>query len=125
MTLNNDFFRIQAHDESESGFSYSIALNRDHFIYRAHFPGEPITPGVCIVQVATELLEEHYGFRLYLTDVVNAKFLEVINPTESNLLEYRFTKILRDADLLKVSVTVSHGECTYSKLSLKYKINDR
>ena len=38
--------------------SYTIKLIPSCVIYQAHFPGEPITPGVCIVQMAKELIEE-------------------------------------------------------------------
>ena len=32
-----------------------IRLLPDNVIYKAHFPEKPITPGVCIVQMAVEL----------------------------------------------------------------------
>ena len=30
-------------------------------VYQGHFPGYPITPGVCLVQIALELIEEMAG----------------------------------------------------------------
>lgn len=33
----------------------TILLNRDSVIYKAHFPGNPITPGACIVEMGREI----------------------------------------------------------------------
>ena len=49
-------------------------------IYKAHFPGEPITPGVCILQIGAELLSEAAGERLELSVVKNVKFLSILRP---------------------------------------------
>ena len=43
---------------SRSNTSFRLRLNPEHFIYQAHFPGEPVTPGVCILQIGKELLAE-------------------------------------------------------------------
>ena len=59
MILKNSLYTIEGQQSQEGTVSYDIRLHSDHFIYQAHFPGEPITPGVCVVQIAKELLEEH------------------------------------------------------------------
>ena len=57
MRLNGDFYRIESRLEDrtlgQSGFK--VILNPDHLIYKAHFPGQPVTPGVCILQIIQEL----------------------------------------------------------------------
>ena len=55
MILKNDFYHIAQASVDLPRATYEIALNAQHFIYQAHFPGEPITPGVCILQMACEL----------------------------------------------------------------------
>ena len=56
MILKNNFYHIAQASVDLPRATYEIALNAQHFIYQAHFPGEPITPGVCILQMACELL---------------------------------------------------------------------
>ena len=58
MKLLNDLYSIISRTDGEGRCDFTIELNPQHFIYKAHFPGEPITPGVCIMQIAKELLEE-------------------------------------------------------------------
>ena len=88
------------------------------FIYKAHFPGEPITPGVCIMQIAKELLEEAVSQQLTLSCVKNIKFLRIISPSEITVLDYSLTKIVTEGDTVKVQVNVLSGEDVYAKLSL-------
>ena len=53
MILLNDFFQIveSGVDPKSGQLIFKVRLNASHVIYKAHFPGMPITPGVCIIQM--------------------------------------------------------------------------
>ena len=63
-----------------------IKLNKDHDIYNGHFPNNPITPGVIIIQIIKEILEEHLGYELFLREIINIKYILPINPIINNSL---------------------------------------
>ena len=44
--LNNTFYIIRKRTDTEGGIDYRVSLNASHVIYEAHFPGNPVTPGV-------------------------------------------------------------------------------
>lgn len=121
MLLKNSLYNIKSQDASNSVFT--IELNPDCFIYKAHFPELPITPGVCIIQVAMELFSELCGAALYLESVANAKFLSVINPEITKNLTYSFNKITisDDSSRYRVSVVVADEDTIYTKLSLCFR----
>ena len=83
---------------SRSNTSFRLRLNPEHFIYQAHFPGEPITPGVCILQIGKELLAELLQESLEITHVKNVKFLSVISPLKEKKISYTFKKIETSED---------------------------
>ena len=118
MKLLNDLYSIISRTCGEDRCDFTIELNPQHVIYKAHFPGEPITPGVCIMQIAKELLEEAVSQRLTLSCVKNIKFLRIISPSEITVLDYSLTKIVTEGDTVKVQVNVLSGEDVYAKLSL-------
>lgn len=91
MTLNNNLYHIE-HLDSES-MTASVSLLPDSIIYKAHFPEKPITPGVCIVQMAAEIFGALRGKEYSLREVVNAKFLIVMDPQATPEVRYEFTKI--------------------------------
>lgn len=124
MTLKNNLYNIVAADRPQA--AYSVGLNPECAIYKAHFPGLPITPGVCIIQIASELLADYLQCDVQLQEVCNAKFLAVINPLATSTVTIAFTalKKLTDDGRIKVAVNVADTNATYSKLSLIYLCND-
>lgn len=123
MKLQNSLYRIVSKEEVETSVSYDIQLDANHFIYQAHFPGEPITPGVCIIQIAKELLEDVVGERLLIQAVKNVKFLHVISPVEMPRITYVFEKIATDdtTKTAKVVASVKHDDIPLAKLSFTCK----
>lgn len=122
MMLKNNLYRIAAENKGEK--SYRLELIPDCMIYRAHFPEQPITPGVCIIQIASELLTDLYSLTFELSSVSNAKYLAVINPRDTPELTYTFKKIVFDDEKqsVKVSVIVCNNDTVFTKLSLVYRI---
>ena len=122
MKLLNSLYTVVSDVRGEGKHDFLISLDKNHFIYQAHFPGEPITPGVCIMQIAKELLEVSTDLKLNLTSVKNIKFLRIISPAEITRITYSFGKIAREEDCVKVQVTVVDGDDVYAKLSLVCQI---
>ena len=118
MLLDN-FYKIEQQIEIDSGFEYTISLNKEHAIYKAHFPGNPITPGVCIIQICKELMEQHTGESLFLQKIQNVKFLSIIDPTITNRVKVLFSKISSETDGYKCSNLMIYWETTqFTKLSI-------
>lgn len=122
MKLKDNLYKIISKHSEDT--AYEIEFNPDSLIYKAHFPELPVTPGVCSVQIAGELLEENTGKKMVLKEVVNAKFLAVINPCENRIVTYSLKKVTfdNDAGICKLSAIVEHDGKTFAKLSLVYGI---
>ena len=118
MQLTDDFFIIESTNDTEVGFEVELRTNPAHFIYKSHFPGNPITPGVCIVQVAGELLEKKLNRKLYLKTVKNIKFLSVIIPEDGKKIRFSFSNIAEDENGVKTQVVLSDNDTVYAKISL-------
>ncbi|MDO4164502.1 MAG: hypothetical protein Q4D56_08980 [Bacteroides sp.] len=122
--LLNSFFYITREDADVSGCPIvSIRLNPEHAIYKAHFPGKPITPGVCQIQIVTEILSIRLGADAELTDIKSVKYMAVIAPDEVTELTVRFQKMERNANSCKVIVVFEKEEQIFSKMSMTYRVN--
>ncbi|MDR0815027.1 MAG: 3-hydroxylacyl-ACP dehydratase [Bacteroidales bacterium] len=117
MKLQDDFFKITDVQTGDNSANYRLKLNADHPVYAAHFPGNPITPGVCIIQMVKELAESYCQQKFFLKKVANVKFMNVINPLEYEKINVELT-LANEAGQRKIAATVSEGEVTFSKLSL-------
>ena len=118
MKLLNSLYSIVSESVTESGRDYNIVLDAEHFIYKAHFPGEPITPGVCIMQIAVELLSLHCGQNLLIETVKNIKFFKIISPLENPGICFSISKLENGDSGVKAQVNVTGDGETFAKLSL-------
>lgn len=104
MKLINNFFTLNEVTEIEKGFKCGVKFNKEHTIYKAHFPGNPITPGVCLVQMALEILNEKFDKEYNLHSIQNIKFRLPIEPHLEPTFYFHIKHIDED---LKVYVEIS------------------
>lgn len=120
MKLLNDFFFIEETTACDGAIRCRLRINPQHVIYRAHFPGNPVTPGVCIVRMVTELLEACCGGHPELVRIVNVKFLHVLDPTRQSHVQMLIHRTeLPDAGC-RVKATLQDDTQPYAQLSMIY-----
>lgn len=78
--LMNDFYRIEYIQREPNSVSCRIVFNDQHDIFKGHFPGQPVVPGVCMMQMVKELLEAQTDSNLWMRDAGQVKFLQLITP---------------------------------------------
>lgn len=123
MKLKDNLYLITRQPAEGMPLEYEVLLDENHFIYQAHFPEEPITPGVCIIQIAEELLEDHLHQEYEIQQVKNVKFLSVLSPLKTPRVTYRFDKltISEDTKVCKAQIIVTVQEEAVAKLSIVLK----
>jgi 3-hydroxyacyl-[acyl-carrier-protein] dehydratase len=121
MKLQDNLYTILSQQETEGFATFHLSIHPEWPIYKAHFPGHPITPGVCIVQMVQELLQGFLHRELSLQKAKNVKYLAIISPEEVSELSIVFPKIEEQPDgSLKVQAQVLNGESLCTKLSLTF-----
>jgi 3-hydroxyacyl-[acyl-carrier-protein] dehydratase len=66
-----------------------VKLNEHHPVYEGHFPGNPVVPGVCQVQIIKEIVSEVLREEIVLVNSDNIKFLNIIVPEKHPVLEVK------------------------------------
>lgn len=120
MKLINDFFNIIDSESADGVYKCKVKLNANHHLYNVHFPGNPITPGVCLLQMATEILEQYYGKNLLLQKAGSIKFKKIIIPTVQPT--FVFSKTAIEDGCLKTVVMIEDEDNQFVKMSLTYSI---
>lgn len=120
--LLKDFYTVENIEKvADEKYNATVFLNKEHAIFKGHFPGNPVTPGVCMMQIIKELSQEILGSSLILKSSSNVKFMALINP-EVNAklrLELDFSGDL-DSEI-KVKNTTFFDETVALKLFNTYK----
>jgi len=85
--LQGDFFEI--HNLQTAGFDIKadLVINAAHKIFEGHFPGHPVVPGVCMMQMVKEIMEHVFKKKTNLVSAVDIKFLAIINPEENTNIQ--------------------------------------
>ena len=76
MSLLNSLYHITATDEHE----IHIRFDANHPVFAGHFPGAPVVPGACLVQIAEELLAQQLQHPAQITGIHNLKFRQTVTP---------------------------------------------
>lgn len=115
MKLLDDFFYITDSSIVDSeNIKCAVSFNEAHTIYKAHFIGNPITPGVCLVQMAIEIMENIFKKSFVLQRVKSIKFKKPITPKGKP--SYIFTKIVDEGDSISASVSIEDSSDQFVKL---------
>ncbi len=120
MSFLDNLFHIESIEETDNGFTSTLRCNPEHLIYRAHFPGNPITPGACLLQTAGELLQRKLGRPLFLKSSKNVKYLNVLVPAEDKEVRFVFSGLAESETESKAQVTVADETQVYTKMSLTF-----
>ena len=81
-----DFYQTTYCTLTDGTLTATVLLNAQHDIFKGHFPNNPVTPGVCMLQIFRELVEQSIHKKLFIKECSNVKFMALINPeTHSEL----------------------------------------
>ncbi|MDR0575865.1 MAG: hypothetical protein LBG96_17890 [Tannerella sp.] len=119
--LKDSFFTVKEIADIENGRIYRLVLNASHAIFQAHFAGNPVMPGACIVQIIKELSSDYFGKIFFTEAVKNMKFLHVINPLESPEISALLTYTEQEDEHVLVSAILKNDHTIFSKSSLILK----
>lgn len=113
-TLLNDFYKTISFDTATDKLETVIEIDPLHKIFEGHFPGQPVVPGVCMMQIIKESAERFVGYSLKLEKAQDMKFLAVIDPSRNNQVKISAT-LANDADKLSVNATITHEDTVHFK----------
>src|SRR5512145_2147637 len=121
MLLNN-LYRIESLEiaETRDKITAHVRLNKEHYIFEGHFPGNPILPGVCTVQIIRELLQKALEKELQLSKAGNIKYLGFISPVATPELQFDLTIKNTEQGSVNCSATVSAAGNTLCSFKGEY-----
>lgn len=119
--LLEGLYTIRSFEQQDSEITAMIELHPDHDIFKGHFPGNPVMPGVCMLQIIKELTERATQKQLFLSVSSNIKFMALINPEVHPLLKLSMTMV-EEEGLVKIKNTSSFDDTVALKLSATFKV---
>ena len=113
--LQGNFFTITDIKIEDESIKAVLEINPAHEIFNGHFPGTPVVPGVCMMQMVKEVLENVIGKETKLVRADHMKFLTVINPNENKMIQLNAKYIKAEDKKISVVASLINNATTYFK----------
>ena len=109
----------------ESGqLTCSLQVDVDHPVFRGHFPSQPVMPGVCMIQMMTDVMSDYLNLELELSRSSMIKFINMWIPATDQLIEMKVQYEKSDQGHVIIKNGLIHnGETILFKL--KGSLNER
>lgn len=117
--LIEGLYKVTDIEKTDLGIYVKIHLDKDHEIFEGHFPGNPVMPGVCMIQIIKELTEKEVGAELFLSRSTNIKFMAIINPEKNPDLALSID-ITQNSAEIKVRSTTTYEDTVALKLNATF-----
>jgi 3-hydroxyacyl-[acyl-carrier-protein] dehydratase len=120
--LQGDFFEITNIDVTGTDVKADLVINAGHKIFEGHFPQQPVVPGVCMMQMIKEIIEQVVEKKTNLVSANEMKFLAIINPIQNNNIQatLKYTTVI-DGEIT-VTATLFKDEVIHFKFKGVFSI---
>lgn len=119
--LKDHLYTIENLDLGENIVDANIHLNPDHLIFKGHFPDVPVLPGVTMMQMVKEIMEESLKRAFLLSFASQMKFLQMLNPKHVSQVEFSINFQALEDGAIKIKAQMFHEEVVYFKMSAQLK----
>jgi 3-hydroxyacyl-[acyl-carrier-protein] dehydratase len=115
--LLNNLYSIQSMSESDDQILATVRLMADHAIFGGHFPGQPVLPGVCMMEMVAEIVGEcrKVAYRVSAGPLI--KFLRMIDPRINPEIQIEI-KYNTDLNTVHTSGRIFSGTEVFMKFQL-------
>lgn len=121
--LKNDLYTITTFENNTGTVAAAISLNTAHPIFEGHFPGQPVLPGVCMMQIVKELTEAATGKKLFLNDAAQCKFLSMVDPRKTPELQVTIDYKEPGEHTVAIAAVLKSEEAVFFKISANLAIH--
>lgn len=118
------FFTLESGKKNGNSATYRCRLHPEAPVFKAHFPGFPVLPGVLTLKMVVDAINASQFFStqtLTVQSIGNAKYLAVVNPQETQEVEISVAlKAEKNADepaVFQFKATVQNGETRFATFS--------
>jgi len=111
--LENKYFVVKSCEAIADGYCYHIELNANHPVYEGHFPGSPVSPGVCSIEMIKECVEKIYERQLTLVSISQCRFINVLTPDKGDDISINITSSLEETNVKVVASIVDTNDTVY------------
>lgn len=113
--LQGNFFNISSLESTGQDIKAELLINASHKIFEGHFPGQPVVPGVCMMQMVKEIIETATQKKTDLLKAHEMKFLAIIDPGQNNIISAALKYTMEENGQITVTASFFKEELVHFK----------
>lgn len=117
--MKTEIYSLEIIESVAGAVKATVSYEAGHKVFAGHFPGNPIVPGVCTLNMITDTLQSRVGAPVSLRTAANVKFLQLIRPGDNPVLTLSWTEseglIAAQASLESEGIPLMRFSGTYER----------
>jgi len=102
-------------------YRFKLKLNPAHPMYEGHFSGNPVVPGVCQIQIISELISLVKGFPLRMVYSDSVKFLTIMVPGSNRIIDVEIRLRTEPDGSISANASIYESDVIYMKFKGLYQ----
>lgn len=113
--LIKDYYTKELISNEGNEYNFRIQLNSECTVYQGHFPNEPVSPGVCNIQMIKELAETIIGKETFMNNMNLCRLTTLITPKTHPSMIASLSLDEKDG-IYKLKATLGNEDNTYLEM---------
>ena len=114
MYLRDNYYRIKNIQRDDRDCIVAVKILPDCNIFNGHFPGNPICPGACSIEIIRECACLLTGWKLTVSSIRQCRFITVARPENcDDLMVYVHATPVPSADCFTIDARISDADNVY------------
>jgi 3-hydroxyacyl-[acyl-carrier-protein] dehydratase len=118
--INNEIFIIESLEHGAGQVTANLSINKSSAIFEGHFPGQPVVPGDCMVQLVKDILQDALNIKVMLKKAATIKFIAMITPDTVHPINLTIGYKIIDDGYISINAKILTGDVTCFKLQGNY-----
>ncbi|MDR1454391.1 MAG: beta-hydroxyacyl-ACP dehydratase [Tannerella sp.] len=118
----SDYYTVNSRRTEDDTAVFEVSLNPASVVYRGHFPGMPVAPGVCNIQMVKECAEQLTGRRLRMSCLTRCRLTTLLTPQQHPDLQVRIRLLENSDERVRAQAVVGQDDAAYFTLQFDAKV---
>jgi 3-hydroxyacyl-[acyl-carrier-protein] dehydratase len=112
----SNLFSLHHFQSTPSLIKVEVRFDPSHYVFAGHFPGQPVVPGVFLVEIVRSAVSEVAGKEVKVIEASNLKFMQMVDPERNPVLLLECSIVMEEGGIFKVDSTFSAGDLLFAKM---------
>jgi 3-hydroxyacyl-[acyl-carrier-protein] dehydratase len=111
----NDFFTYRIIESAPGTIKSRVTVDVGHPLYKGHFPQQPVTPGVVLLEIIRVVISSVFKKNLMLESAKEIKFMAAVLPDQVSEMDLNI-EYIESGGKINTNCIISEKDRIYAKL---------